>query len=106
MDRFGDHALVCCGGGCRTRRHNLLRNTTYYAASSALLHPELEKPGLLPQRPVFGSLYENGSSVETESNPSSRRPADIYLPRWRAGSPAAWDFALTSGLRMDSMERW
>ena len=61
MDSFGNHALVCCGGGDRTRRHNLLRNMVYYAASSAHLNPELEKPGLLPQRPVFGSMYENGS---------------------------------------------
>ena len=58
MDRFGDHALVCCGGGDRTRRHNLLRNMVFHAAASANLHPELEKPGLLPQRPIFGSLFE------------------------------------------------
>ena len=104
MDSFGDHALVCCGGGDRTRRHNLLRNMVYYAASSAHLNPELEKPGLLPQRPVFGSMYENGSCIgEDDSNPSARRPADIFIPRWRAGPPAAWDFAVTSGLRMDSL---
>ena len=101
---FGDHALVCCGGGDRTRRHNLLRNQVYYAASAANLHPELEKPGLLPQRPLFGSLYENGRSVgEGDSSPSSRRPADVYIPRWRAGPPAAWDFAVSSGLRLDLM---
>ena len=86
LDRFGDHALVCCGCGDRTRRHNLLRNMVYYAASSANLHPELEKPGLLPQRPSFGSLYENGSSIgDDDSNPSHSRPADVYIPRWRAG---------------------
>ena len=104
LDRFGDHALVCCGCGDRTRRHNLLRNMAYYAASSANLHPELEKPGLLPQRPSFGSLYENGSSIgDDDSNPSHRRPADVYIPRWRAGPPAAWDFAVTSGLRLESI---
>ena len=76
----------------------------YYAASSANLHPELEKPGLLPQRPSFGSLYENGSSIgDDDSNPSHRRPADVYIPRWRAGPPAAWDFAVTSGLRLESI---
>ena len=96
FDRFGDHALVCCGCGDRTRRHNLLRNMVYYAASSANLHPELQKPGLLPQRPSFGSLYENGSSIgDDDSSPSHRRPADVYIPRWRAGPPAAWDFAVT-----------
>ena len=57
-----------------------------------------------PQRPVFGSMYENGSCIgEDDSNPSARRPADIFIPRWRAGPPAAWDFAVTSGLRMDSL---
>ena len=103
LDRFGDHALVCCGCGDRTRRHNLLRNMVYYIASSANLHPELEKPGLLPQRPSFGSLYENGSSIggDDDSNPSHRRPADVYIPRWRSGPPAAWDFAVMSGLRAE-----
>ena len=42
------------GGGGRTRRHNLLRNEVFYFAASANLHPELEKPGLLPQRPQSG----------------------------------------------------
>ena len=102
LDSFGDHALVCCCGGDRTRRHNLLRNVAYHAASAANLHPELEKPGLLPPRPLLGSTCENGSqSNEHLSNPGSRRPADVYLPRWRLGPPAAWDFAVTSGLRLD-----
>ena len=76
----------------------------FYAAASANLHPELEKPGLLPQRPVSGSLYESGSSVlEAHAQSSSRRPADVYIPRWRAGPPAAWDFAVTSGMQLDVM---
>ena len=25
----------------------------------------------------------------------------MYIPRWRSGPPAAWDFAVTSGLRDD-----
>jgi len=104
LDSFGDHALVCCGGGDRTRRHNLLRNEVFYSAASANLSPELEKPGLLPQRPLFGSTYENGSRLhDNDSNPSSRRPADVYIPRWRGGPPAAWDFAVTSGLRLDAI---
>ena len=31
----------------------------------------------------------------------SRRPAGVYIPRWRSGPPAAWDFAVKSGLRVD-----
>ena len=64
----------------------------YYAATSAHLNPELEKPGLLPQRPVFGSMYENGSCIgEDDSNPSARRPADIWMPRGSGGEGQAWD---------------
>jgi len=104
LDRFGDHALVCGCGGDRTRRHNLLRNMVYHAASAANLHPELEKPGLLPHRPLFGSTYENGScQSEQDSDPGARRPADVYIPKWRSGPPAAWDFAVTSGMRLESL---
>ena len=102
LDSFGDHALVCCGGGDRTRRHNLLRNMVLHAAEAAKLHPELEKPGLLPHRPLCGASYECGQKVgEQDGNSGARRPADVYVPRWRLGPPAAWDFAVTSGLRMD-----
>ena len=83
---------------------NLVRNMAYHAASAAGLNPELERPGLLPQRPLFGSLYENGGSMqEGDSSPSARRPADVYIPRWRGGPPAAWDFAVTSGLRAEAL---
>jgi len=27
----------------------------------------------------------------------------VYLPRWRSGPPAALDFAVTSGMRLDSV---
>jgi len=102
LDRFGDHALVCCGGGDRTRRHNLLRNMAFHAAEAANLQPELEKPGLLPQRPLAGSTYDNGAPIsEHDFNHGARRPADVFIPRWRSGPPAAWDFAVTSGLRVD-----
>ena len=35
----------------------------------------------------------------------NRRPADVYLPQWRHGAPAALDFAVTSGLRSDNVRR-
>ena len=101
LDGFGDHALVCCAGGDRTRRHNLLRNMVFHAAEAANLRPELEKPGLLPPRPLLGSTSEDGSaSNQYASTPGARRPADVFIPRWRLGPPAAWDFAVTSGLRL------
>lgn len=96
MDKYGDHALVCPCGGDRTKRHNLVRNCVYHFAASAGLHPELEKPGLLQPRPFVGPTPENGIM---QDNPGARRPADVYLPRWRRGTPIALDFAITSGLR-------
>ena len=96
MDRFGDHALVCPCGGDRTKRHNLIRNQVYHFAASAGFNPELEKPGLLQPRPFIGPLPEDGI---LRQDPAARRPADVYLPRWRRGTPIALDFAVTSGLR-------
>jgi hypothetical protein len=106
MDTFCDHAGECCGGGDRTRRHNLIRNITYYGASAAGLQPELERPGLLPARPCQGGGYEDGSRRgNNDDDPTFRRPADVYIPRWRSGPPAAWDFAVTSGVRSDVITR-
>ena len=100
VDRYGDHCLTCACGGDRTKRHNLLRNEVYHFCNSAGLFPELEKPGLLQPRPLTGAAQENGASREVGNG---RRPADVYLPRWRRGTPAALDFAVTSGLRSDSV---
>ena len=94
--------MVCCGGGDRTRRHNVIRNEAFHSACAAGLCPELEKADLLPQRPLHGSVYEDGSRPrDSDDRPDARRPADVYIPRWRSGPPAAWDFAITSGLRDD-----
>ena len=95
LDKFGDHCLTCPCGGDRTKRHNHLRNHVYSFATAAGLDPVLEKPGLLQSRPFQGSLPENGVQ---QSNPQARRPADVWLPRWRHGNPVALDFAVTSGL--------
>ena len=102
IDRFGDHCLVCPCGGDKTKRHNLLRNEVFYFCGSANLNPELERPGLLQPRPLSGSTQENGAARDDSGN---RRPADVYLPRWRRGGPAALDFAVTSGLRTDIVRR-
>jgi len=92
MDIWGDHALSCGCRGDRTLRHNALRDVTYHAALAAGLQPQREKSGLLPQRPGQDALRENVLS-------NGRRPADVWIPRWENGAPAAWDFAVTSGLR-------
>ena len=100
MDHFGDHPLSCSCGADRTKRHNHIRNETFFQSSTAALSPELEKPGLLQPRPLQGTLPEDGVKRD---NPAARRPADVYIPRWRQGAPVALDFAVTSGLRASAL---
>ena len=95
MDIYGDHCLTCACGGDRTRRHNLLRNEVYFFCNSLGLNPEMERPGLLQSGPHGGGLQENGGMQDSNEN---RRPADVYIPKWRRGIPAALDFAVTNGL--------
>ena len=102
VDRYGDHCLTCSCGGDRTKRHNLIRNEVFYFSNSAGLNPELERPGILQPRILTGATFENG--IGRESN-NSRRPADVFFPRWRRGNPAALDFAVTSGLRSEVVSR-
>ena len=102
FDMFGDPCLTCSVGGPRTKMHNLLRNEVYYFCNSSGLNPELERQGLLPPRPLTGATQENGASRDIGAG---RRPADVYLPRWRRGVPAALDFAVTSGLRPDIVQK-
>ena len=88
LDQFGHHSRRCCAGGDRVVRHNALRNVVFNFCCTAGLRPVLEKPGLLlPARP---------SEIS-----SQRRPADIYLPCWTGGLPAALDFAVTAPQRQE-----
>ena len=70
-----------------------------FLCHSAGLSPELEKPGLLQARPYQGATPEDGVCRNTDA----RRPADVYLPRWRQGLPVALDFAVTSALRPNAI---
>ena len=84
MDSKGHHCRQCSAGGDRTVRHNKLRNEVFsFTCSQAGIPAELEKASLLlPARP--------------DASSNQRRPADIYLPSWYGGLPAALDFAVTS----------
>ena len=93
-DTYGDHARVCPCGGDRTKRHNRLRTVVATWAEAAGLHPEIEKPGLLPAR-----CEHNGASEDGTRQGNGRRPADVYIPHWGLRGPAAFDLAVTSGLR-------
>ena len=101
LDVYGDHCLVCDCGGDRTKRHNHIRNRVFLFAADSSLHPELEKPGLLAPRPYLGGATENGVAPR---DPTARRPADVYIPRWRQGLPLAMDFAVTSGIRQSTAQ--
>ena len=54
---------------------------------------EVEKPGLLPLRPDedVGDVAARGAG--------QRRPADVWVVQWGLHGPAAFDLAVTSGLR-------
>lgn len=90
-DTRGFHARMCAAGGDRTLRHNAVRNFVFQFARAAGLHPELERVGLLPDEPGRGQ--------------AQRRPADVFLPAWSSGSPAALDFAVVSPQRQESIDR-
>jgi hypothetical protein len=83
---------LCAAGPDRILKHNATRNEVGRFASRAALSPELEKAGLLPPSPE-------------EPSSNRRRPADLYLPNWTGGGPAALDFACTSPQRQDALER-
>ena len=101
MDVWLDHAIACSCRGDRTKRHNCLRNQGFFDAQAAgIAGAELERPGLLPPRAAREGPPD-GEHDGPDLDASNRRPADVYLPRWRNGVPAAWDFAATSGLRAD-----
>ena len=88
LDRRGRHAGLCAAGGDRVRKHNGARNRVGQFADAARMRPELEKPGLLQPCP-------------DQPDANRRRPADVYVPSWSHGSPAAFDLAITSPHRQD-----
>ena len=92
--------LVCSCGGDRVIRHNLIRDVVHSAANdSAGLGAILEKPGLLIPRDPLDSDRPPNPDPPDPSSPS-RRPADVWVPRGPGGGPEAWDFSVTSALRL------
>ena len=84
----------------RARHDNILRNQSFFDLQAAGFSAELEKPGLLPPRgDGEGPPEDESGGGAVDAN--QRRPADVYVAQWHKGFPAAWDFAVTSGLRAD-----
>ena len=76
---LGDHQVGYGGNGDRIHRHNSIRGALFSAAQTAALAPRTEMPFLIPG--------------------TSSRPADIYLPNWTRGKPAALDIHVISTLQ-------
>ena len=83
MDPFGDHQVGCGGNGDRIYRHNALRDVLFSAAQSAALAPRKEVTSLIPD--------------------TNSRPADIFLPNWSRGLPAALDVTVISTLQTSTL---
>ena len=66
--------------GDRIMQHNAIRDVIFCAAQSAALAPSIEFPNL-----IFS------------------RPADIYLPTWSRGHPAALDVHVISPLQQQTL---
>ena len=79
LDPFGDHAVACGGNSDRISRHNALRDVLFTAAQAAALSPRREVSSLVPG--------------------SASRPADIFVPSWVQGQPAALDVTVISPLQ-------
>ena len=83
-DQFGDHHVGCGGNADRIFRHNSLRDAVFSAAQSAALAPRKEVPSLIPG--------------------TQNRPADVYLPCWKRGRPAALDITVISTMQQSTIQ--
>ena len=79
-DPLGHHALTCKRGGGVVTRHNKLRDTLAETCRRAHLSVKVEA----------------GSNLSKDH--SHTRPADILVPNWSLGKPAAFDLSVTSPL--------
>ena len=85
LDIMGDHAITCPGHGDRIFRHDRIRDAIFSAATSAALSPRKEEKDLITG--------------------NRSKPADIYVPTWSAGLPAAFDVMITSPLQPTTITR-
>ena len=84
LDDFGHHSLTSKHGGDVVSRHNKLRDVFYDFCQRACLGPRLE----------MGC----GAGSDSQS-----RPADVLVPNWDLGKPAAFDLSVTSTLQSSAL---
>ena len=92
-DRHGLHARRCGAAGDWVACHNGARNICCRFADTAGLNPSLEQAHLLPPRP------------DEPTGTNLRRPADVFVPSWTHGQPAAFDVAITSPQRQEALRQ-
>ncbi len=80
LDGADHHALTCRCGPDVVHRHNKLRNCINTVCRRALLNPQLEQ----------------GSRCGSQT-----RPADIFIPVWTLGQPAAIDLTVVHPLNSE-----
>ena len=85
LDPLGHHALTCEHGGDVVSRHNRLRDVLLESCRRACLGPQVEA----------------GSGLGHEEHRT--RPADILIPHWDLGKPAALDLTVTSTLNSSTL---
>ena len=86
LDYFGDHALTCRKGPDVVTRHNRIRDTVFE----------------LCQRACLGAQLEAGSSLGHDERQTL--PADILVPNWELGQPAAVDLSIISTLCHENIQ--
>ena len=84
MDAYADHAHHCGWGVERSERHNAVRDVFYGVAEGAGLSPRREVRRLLPT--------------------GEKRPGDVLLPGYPAGTTTAYDFTITSPFQAKYLE--
>eukprot|EP00731_Ephydatia_muelleri_P024447 Em0016g718a len=86
LDQYGHHVLSCKNGPDVVSRHNRVRDTLFEFC----------------QRACLGAQLEAGSSLGHEARQT--RPADVLIPNWELGKPAAIDLCVTSPLNSNTLQ--
>ena len=85
LDPLGHHAVTCKGGGDVVVHHNALRDVFAQFCHRARLSGQLEVG------------HESGGDS------TNSRPADILVPNWVIGKPAAFDLKVVSPLNSNTL---